>query len=148
MRLPPTFFAPAKILQGNRLTRFPNWEPGTGWTFFLFSVTVKFSSRELLFDEYCCRYKEGHEIKNEKYAKTLEKNQEDPNSFYNGELAKDIALDIKRANGTVSESDLSSYQTVERESLESELSGMKMYLTPPPSSGAVLGLILNILKGG
>ena len=34
-----------------------------------------------------------------------------------------------------------------REPLQSELAGMKMFLTPPPTSGAVLGLILNILKG-
>ena len=48
----------------------------------------------------------------------------------------------------MTEDDLRKYKTEEREPLESELSGMKMYLTPPPTSGAVLGLILNILKGG
>jgi len=103
--------------------------------------------RELLFDKNGKPHKKGDKIKNEKYAKTLEKIQDDPESFYNGLLAKDIARDIRRAKGIVSESDLSAYQTVEREPLEGELSDMKMYVTPPPSSGAVLGLILNILKG-
>jgi len=78
----------------------------------------------------------------------LEKIQEDPKSFYKGLLANSIASDIIRAEGIVDESDLSAYQTVEREPLQSNLSGMTMYLTPPPTSGAVLGLILNILKGG
>ena len=110
--------------------------------------SVFFSFIELLFYKEGKPHEKGDKIKNEKYAKTLEKIQEDPKSFYKGLLAKDIASDIGRANGIVSESDLSAYQTVEREPLESELSGRKMYLTPPPTSGAVLGLILNILKGG
>ena len=50
--------------------------------------------------------------------------------------------------GKVTAEDLRNYNTEKREPLESELSDMKMYLTPPPTSGAVLGLILNIVKGG
>jgi len=50
--------------------------------------------------------------------------------------------------GKVTAQDLRNYNTEKREPLESELSDMKMYLTPPPTSGAVLGLILYILKGG
>ena len=50
--------------------------------------------------------------------------------------------------GKVTAEDLRNYDTEKREPLEGELSDMKMYLTPPPTSGAVLGLILNILKGG
>ena len=91
-------------------------------------------------------------IKNEKYAMTLEKIRDDPYSFYNGSLATKISQDIRRARyqerkGQVTEQDLRNYTTEIREPLESELAGMKMHLTPPPTSGAVLGLILNILKG-
>ena len=99
-------------------------------------------------------YKKGTIIKNEKYAMTLEKIRDDPYSFYNGSLAKMISQDIRiripryqERKGRVTEQDLRNYQTVIREPLESELAGMKMLLTPPPTSGAVLGLILNILKG-
>ena len=49
--------------------------------------------------------------------------------------------------GKVTERDLRKYRTKIREPLESKLAGMKMLLTPPPTSGAVLALILNILKG-
>ena len=93
-------------------------------------------------------------IKNEKYAMTLEKIRDDPYSFYNGSLAKMISQDIRirippyqERKGQVTEQDLGNYTTEIREPLESELAGMKMHLTPPPTSGAVLGLILNILKG-
>lgn len=73
--------------------------------------------------------------------------QNDPESFYSGELANDIAEDIKIVNGTITLDDLRNYKSVSREPYEGELSGMKMYLTPPPTSGSVLALILNILKG-
>ena len=60
-----------------------------------------------------------------------------------------ISQDMKdlKVKGKVTERDLRNYQTKIREPLESKLAGMKMLLTPPPTSGAVLALILNILKG-
>ena len=90
----------------------------------------------------------GDKIKNEKYANTLEKLRDDPESFYSGPLANDIVRDIRIINGNVTAEDLRNYLSVIREPYESELLGTKMYLTPPPTSGAVLALILNILKGG
>ena len=99
-------------------------------------------------------YKKYTIIKNEKYATTLEQIRDDPYSFYNGSLARSISQDIririppyKERKGKVTQQDLRNYTTKIREPLESELKGMKMFLTPPPTSGAVLGLILNILKG-
>ena len=73
--------------------------------------------------------------------------RDDPESFYNGALASDIIRDLEKVNGIWTDSDLSGYEHMEREPYQRELSGMKMYLTPPPTSGAVLGLILNILRG-
>ena len=78
---------------------------------------------------------------------TLERVRDDPESFYNGALASDIIRDLKKVNGMVTDSDLRDYRPITRNPYQRELSGMKMYLTPPPTSGAVLGLILNILKG-
>ena len=73
--------------------------------------------------------------------------RDDPESFYNGALASDILRDLEKVNGIWIDSDLRDYKHIEREPYQRELSGMKMYLTPPPTSGAVLGLILNILQG-
>ena len=74
--------------------------------------------------------------------------QKDPESFYSGQLANDIAEDIRTVNGIVKLNDLKEYKSISRKPYKGELSGMNMYLTPPPTSGAVLALILNILKGG
>ena len=73
--------------------------------------------------------------------------RDDPESFYNGALASDILRDLEKVNGIWTDSDLRDYKHIDREPYQRELSGMKMYLTPPPTSGAVLGLILNILQG-
>ena len=91
--------------------------------------------------------KKGDKIKNEKYAETLEQVQNHPESFYSGPVANAIVKDIKRVNGTVTKDDLRNYTSISRKPYKVELSGMNMYLTPPPTSGAVLALLLNILKG-
>ena len=121
------------------------------YPFYYYAVFVWFS--ELLLDINGEPYGQGTIIKNEKYAMTLEIIRDDPKSFYNGPLAKKISQDItksipdKQRKGQVTEQDLRKYKTVIRQPLESKLAGMKMLLTPPPTSGAVLGLVLNILKG-
>lgn len=103
--------------------------------------------RELLLDKDNNTYKKGAEITNKKYAKTLEIIQQDPESFYSGSLAKNISRDMRKINSKVSPRDLRKYRAVIREPKKGNLSNMAMYLSPPPSSGAVLALILNILKG-
>ena len=74
--------------------------------------------------------------------------QNNPESFYSGKLANDIADDIRIVNGIVKLDDLRRYKSISRKPYKGELSGMNMYLTRPPTSDAVLALILNILKGG
>ncbi|XP_044174187.1 glutathione hydrolase 1 proenzyme-like [Acropora millepora] len=103
--------------------------------------------RDLLLDKDNNTFKEGDKITNKKYAKTLEKIQKDPESFYSGSLADKVARDMRTIASKVSRSDLKKYNTKIREPLKGDLSNMTMYLSPPPSSGAVLALILNILKG-
>ena len=119
--------------------------------YYVFFCLTYFS--ELLLDKNGKPHEKGTKIKNEKYAMTLEKIRDDPESFYNGPLAESISQDIsiripdKERKGQLTKQDLMDYKTEIREPLEMELAGMKMLLTPPPTSGAVLGLILNILKG-
>ena len=129
---------------------FPFFSFYSFYYYVLFGLTY-FS--ELLLDKNGKPHKEKTKIVNEKYAKTLEQIRDDPESFYNGPLAKSISQDItiripdKERKGQVTKEDLRKYKTEIREPLEMELAGIKMHLTPLPTSGAVLGLILNILKG-
>ena len=109
---------------------------------------VWYDFSDLFLDENKELRKTGDKITNEKYAKTLEQVQNHPESFYMGKLANDIAVDIGKVNGMVKLGDLRRYKSISRKPYMGELSGMNMYLTPPPTSGAVLALILNILKAG
>ena len=103
--------------------------------------------RELLFNETGELYQIDDTITNLEYAATLEAIQENPESFYDGELAKNIMLDMEQINGSMTLDDLKEYEPVKRTALKLQLGDLTMHLTPPPAGGAVLGLILNILKG-
>lgn len=82
-----------------------------------------------------------------KFAKTLERIRDNPEDFYYGELAKDIVQDVKDGGGIFTLDDLKNYKVKFKTPLSGTLGDYTWYSTPPPGSGAVLSLILNILKG-
>ena len=82
-----------------------------------------------------------------KYARTLETIRDYPDSFYSGELAKRIVKDIQDGGGIITLEDMKNYTTKVRTPLSDTMGDLKWYTNPPPGSGAVLSMILNILKG-
>ena len=82
-----------------------------------------------------------------KFADTLERIRNDPEGFYNGELAKDIVQDIKDGGGIFTLDDLKNYKVKFRRPTNGTVGNYSWYSTPPPGSGVVLSLIINILKG-
>ncbi|XP_067406100.1 glutathione hydrolase 5 proenzyme isoform X2 [Emydura macquarii macquarii] len=67
--------------------------------------------------------------------------------FYEGKIAQDLVKDIRNENGSLTLSDLKNFQAKVMTPLNISLSGYTMYSPPPPSGGAILLFILNILKG-
>ena len=106
-------------------------------------------NRELLFDENNQLRKEGDEITNLNYAATLEMIRDNPEGFYTGELSKNIVRDmaVVHRGGLVTAEDLGNYSAILHEALENKLGGLTMHTTPAPTSGPVIALVLNILKG-
>ncbi|PAA85373.1 hypothetical protein BOX15_Mlig004909g1 [Macrostomum lignano] len=94
-------------------------------------------------------YQEGDLLVDNKLADTLEKIANDPSTFYNGSLAKDILQEVLAAGGNITKEDLSNYRLRQHEALTATLpsKGQTLYSPPPPSSGAVLSLILGIMDG-
>ena len=82
-----------------------------------------------------------------KFARTLERIRDNPDRFYTGELAEDIVKDIQDGGGIITLQDLQNYTTVVRKPLSATMGNYTWYTNPPPGSGAVLSMILNILKG-
>lgn len=60
---------------------------------------------------------------------------------------KKMVEELQAAGAIIEEEDFLNYTAIERRPVESEFNGLRFFGTPPPSSGAVLALILNILEG-
>ncbi|CAH3021300.1 unnamed protein product [Porites evermanni] len=100
----------------------------------------------LLIDKAGNLKKLGTVLKMPKYARTLETIRDEPDSFYSGELAKSIVKDIQDGGGIITLEDMKNYTAKVRTPLSDTMGDLKWYTNPPPGSGAVLSMILNILK--
>ncbi|XP_076080122.1 glutathione hydrolase 1 proenzyme-like [Mytilus galloprovincialis] len=94
-------------------------------------------------------YEAGDILKRPKLARTLETiANKGVDAFYNGELSKDIAADIRDAGGIITENDLAGYTALVKNPLVVKLNSERtVFSPPPPSSGAIVQFILNILDG-
>ena len=97
-------------------------------------------------------YKAGETFKQPELARTLTRLAEDPESFYHGAMAKELAASMRTHGGLMTEADLAGYKVVDREPLVGEFQAHgKRYdviTSPPPSSGGIALLeTLNILSG-
>lgn len=102
---------------------------------------------ELLLDSKGNLKELGAVLEMPKLGRTLERIRDDPSSFYTGELAQDIVKDIRDGGGIITLEDLKNYRTVVRTPLTVKMDDYTLYTNPPPGSGAVLSLIMNIVKG-
>jgi gamma-glutamyltranspeptidase/glutathione hydrolase len=68
-------------------------------------------------------------------------------SLYSGELARRIALDMRRGGGLLTEADLSAYRVLEREPLAFGYRGLRVLTNPPPSfGGSLIAVLLRLLE--
>ncbi|XP_044730162.1 scoloptoxin SSD14-like isoform X2 [Chrysoperla carnea] len=105
--------------------------------------------RELFIDKETNKFKPaGSLIKPKKICNTLriiaENGGDDLN---NGTLSKILSEDIKEMGGIITEEDLNTYEPVWTEPIKVTLRDDDvLYTVPPPASGVLLGLILNVLN--
>jgi gamma-glutamyltranspeptidase / glutathione hydrolase / leukotriene-C4 hydrolase len=67
-------------------------------------------------------------------------------ALYNGTMAAQLARDVQQAGGVLTAQDLAAYRAVEREPLETFFQGFSVLSVPPPFSGSVLAMALNIVE--
>jgi gamma-glutamyltranspeptidase / glutathione hydrolase len=92
-------------------------------------------------------YKEGDTFKQPLLAATLTRIAANPDDFYKGEMAKQIASFEQAGGGLITAADLAAYEVKDREPVKGTYHGYKIITAPPPSSGGiVLVEILNILS--
>jgi gamma-glutamyltranspeptidase/glutathione hydrolase len=93
-------------------------------------------------------YQPGEIFKQPELARTLERLAKDPDTFYHGAMARELAAAIHNGGGLITAEDLAAYEVKEREPIRGTYRGYDIISAPPPSSGGVaLVEILNILEG-
>ncbi|XP_003478045.1 glutathione hydrolase 5 proenzyme isoform X2 [Cavia porcellus] len=68
-------------------------------------------------------------------------------AFYTGRLGQMLVDDIVKEGGQLTMQDLATFQPEVVDALEMPLGNYTLYSPPPPSGGAILSFILNVLRG-
>jgi gamma-glutamyltranspeptidase / glutathione hydrolase len=93
-------------------------------------------------------YQPGDTFKQPDLARTLERIAADPDSFYRGALAQELAASLQKGGGLITAKDLADYEVKEREPVRGSYRGYEIVAAPPPSSGGIALIeLLNILEG-
>ncbi|HZP63540.1 MAG TPA: gamma-glutamyltransferase [Terriglobales bacterium] len=93
-------------------------------------------------------YKTGEIFKQPELAHTLERIASNPDDFYHGTMARELAASIQKGGGLITAEDLAHYEVKERTPVQGTYRGYEIISAPPPSSGGTVLLeLLNILEG-
>ena len=93
-------------------------------------------------------YKPGEILRQPELAQTLERIAANPDEFYHGAMARELAASIQKGGGLITAEDLAHYEVKERKPIRGTYRGYEIISAPPPSSGGIALLeILNILEG-
>jgi gamma-glutamyltranspeptidase / glutathione hydrolase len=93
-------------------------------------------------------YKQYENFRQPELARTLERIAKNPDDFYRGAMAQELAAAMQKGGGLLTPEDLAHYQVKEREPVGGTYRGYEIISAPPPSSGGtVLIETLNILEG-
>jgi gamma-glutamyltranspeptidase / glutathione hydrolase len=93
-------------------------------------------------------WRQGDVFKQPELARTLERIVADPDEFYTGKMAREIAEFMQKGGGLITVEDLKNYDVVERTPVRGTYRGLEIISAPPPSSGGIaLVETLNILEG-
>ena len=93
-------------------------------------------------------WRQGQLFQQPELAATLERIAADPDEFYRGPMAEQIAQLVQQGGGIITRADLAGYSVKDREPVRGTYRGLEIISAPPPSSGGT-ALIesLNILEG-
>ena len=112
------------------------------------SDLARFPESRRIFQRDGNYYQAGEIFRQPELAHTLEQIARNPDDFYRGEMARQLAADMKKNGGLITAADLAAYEVKEREPIRGTYRGYEIISAPPPSSGGVALIeILNILEG-
>ncbi len=108
----------------------------------------KFPESRRIFQRDGNYYKAGEIFKQPDLAHTLKRIAANPDDFYHGAMARELAASMQKGGGLITVEDLAQYEVKEREAMRGSYRGYDIISAPPPSSGGTALIeILNILEG-
>ena len=109
---------------------------------------AKFPASRQIFQRDGKYYQAGEIFRQPELAATLQKIAANPDDFYHGEMARQIAAAVQQGGGLITAQDLANYEVKERRPIHGTYRGYEILSAPPPSSGGIaLVEALNILEG-
>jgi gamma-glutamyltranspeptidase / glutathione hydrolase len=109
---------------------------------------AKFPESRRVFQRSGNYYQPGEVFRQPDLARTLERIATNPDDFYHGALARELAAAVQKGGGLITADDLAHYDVKEREPVRGTYREYEIVSAPPPSSGGtVLIEALNILEG-
>jgi gamma-glutamyltranspeptidase / glutathione hydrolase len=109
---------------------------------------AKFPESRRIFQRNGKNYQPGEVLHQPELARTLERIAKDPDDFYHGAMARELAAALEKGGSLITMQDLAAYEVKEREPIRGAYRGYDIISAPPPSSGGIALLeILNILEG-
>src|SRR5512146_3109090 len=96
---------------------------------------AKFPESRRIFQRDGRFYQPGEIFKQPELARTLERIAQNPDDFYRGEMARQIAASVQKGGGLITAKDLADYEVKEREPIHGTYRRMDVYSAPPPASG-------------
>jgi gamma-glutamyltranspeptidase/glutathione hydrolase len=112
------------------------------------SHLAEFPESRRIFQRNGNYYKQYEIFRQPGLARTLERIAKNPDDFYHGAMAHELAAYIQKGGGLLTADDLAHYQVKEREPLRGAYRGYEVISAPPPSSGGIVLIeTLNILEG-
>ncbi len=93
-------------------------------------------------------YQQGDLFRQPELATTLQRIAANPQDFYKGAMARELAAEMQRNGGLITAQDMAEYEVKERTPIRGSYRGYEIISAPPPSSGGITLLeSLNILEG-
>jgi gamma-glutamyltranspeptidase/glutathione hydrolase len=112
------------------------------------SALAQFADSKRIFQRDGNFYEPGDFFRQPELGRTLERIAANPNDFYKGAMAQEIAAKVQRGGGLITAQDLAEYDVKERRPVRGLYRGYEIISAPPPSSGGITMLeALNILEG-
>jgi gamma-glutamyltranspeptidase / glutathione hydrolase len=109
---------------------------------------AKFPESKRIFQRGGNYYTPGEVFRQPELARTLERIAKDPDEFYHGAMARELAASVQKGGGLLSPDDLAQYEVKERKPIRGTYRDYDVISAPPPSSGGIALLeVLNILEG-